>query len=108
MKLHSFLPRSLSRWFTTGRRESRELRTIRKETHDAKMLAARLLIQQNRQRGRLDRLADAEFKVFSQFGDDGIIQYLIQQVGAIPHTFVEFGVDNCHLNRRLIRMYKNQ
>ena len=37
-------------------------------------------------------LRDVEFRVFSQFGDDGIIQYLLQHVEA-PDTFIEFGVE---------------
>ena len=40
------------------------------------------------------RLRDAEFKVFSQFGEDGIIQHLIHRVGPLPETFVEFGVQD--------------
>ena len=59
---------------------------------DTQILAARALIQQIRAAGIVRRLADAEFKVFSQFGDDGIIQYLIHQL-APPTTFVEFGVE---------------
>ncbi len=38
-------------------------------------------------------LRDAEFKVYSQFGDDGIIQYLLSRLPANP-TFVEFGVED--------------
>jgi hypothetical protein len=41
-------------------------------------------------------LKDIEFKVFSQFGDDGIIQYLIEKID-IPNeykNFIEFGVEN--------------
>jgi hypothetical protein len=35
-----------------------------------------------------------EFQVFSQFGDDGIIQYLTGKLD-IPHkTFIEFGIEN--------------
>jgi hypothetical protein len=37
-------------------------------------------------------LRDAEFKVFSQWGEDGIIQYLIQRVPIEDDTFVELGV----------------
>ncbi len=37
------------------------------------------------------KLEDIEFKVFSQFGEDGILQYLIRSVGAHPDTFVEIG-----------------
>ena len=37
------------------------------------------------------KLEDVEFKVFSQFGEDGILQYLIRTIGAHPDTFVEIG-----------------
>lgn len=40
------------------------------------------------------RIADAELQVFSQWGEDGIIQYLIAEIGSLPPTFVEFGVEN--------------
>lgn len=38
-------------------------------------------------------LRESEFKVYSQFGDDGIIQYLISHIPAAP-CFVEFGVED--------------
>ncbi len=43
-----------------------------------------------------DSIQEAEFKVFSQFGDDGIIQYLITQTRIPPaqQKFIEFGVEN--------------
>ena len=37
-------------------------------------------------------IQDFEFKVFSQFGEDGIIQYLVNNVEIINKTFIEFGV----------------
>ncbi len=39
-------------------------------------------------------LFDAEFKVSSQFGEDGIIQYIINKVHIRNKIFVEFGVEN--------------
>jgi hypothetical protein len=36
----------------------------------------------------------AEFRVFSQWGEDGIIQYLVHQVPIERPVFVEFGVEN--------------
>ena len=36
-------------------------------------------------------IQDAEFKVFSQFGEDGIIQYLINNLSLKSKTFVEIG-----------------
>lgn len=43
---------------------------------------------------QLHSLADAEFRVFSQWGEDGIIDWLVRTV-PVPNTrFVEFGVEN--------------
>lgn len=39
-------------------------------------------------------LEDVEFCVFSQFGDDGIIQWLVRHVPIPNRTFIEFGVEN--------------
>ncbi|MES2847583.1 MAG: FkbM family methyltransferase, partial [Bacteroidota bacterium] len=39
-------------------------------------------------------LAEVEFQVFSQFGDDGIIQWLLQQLPIPNKTFIEFGVED--------------
>ena len=39
-------------------------------------------------------LREAEFRVFSQFGEDGIIQYLIQRVQIETEIFIEFGVED--------------
>ena len=35
-----------------------------------------------------------EFKVFSQFGEDGLIQYLIKNLDISNKRFIEFGVEN--------------
>jgi len=39
-------------------------------------------------------ISEYEFQVFSQFGDDGIIQYLINKIEIPNKTFIEFGVEN--------------
>lgn len=44
--------------------------------------------------GCYERLRDAEFRVYSQFGEDGIIQYLIGRVPIEHDVFVEFGVED--------------
>jgi hypothetical protein len=41
-----------------------------------------------------DRLEDVEFSIFSQFGEDGILQYLLRHVKVPETTFVEIGVGN--------------
>ncbi len=58
---------------------------------EARMLTARGLIAA----AAVDRpLSDAEFRVFSQWGEDGIIQYLLRRVKIADRSFVEFGVEN--------------
>jgi hypothetical protein len=53
-------------------------------------------------------LNDYEFKIFSQFGDDGIIQYLIKNVFIKNNTFIEFGVENyLESNTRFLLMNNN-
>lgn len=39
-------------------------------------------------------IQEAEFRVYSQFGEDGIIQYLLSRIGDVDPTFVEFGVED--------------
>ena len=41
-----------------------------------------------------NEFADIEFQVFSQWGEDGILQYLLRHVRVPKHIFVEFGVEN--------------
>lgn len=40
------------------------------------------------------KLADFEFKVYSQWGEDGVLQYLIDQIPNPIGKFVEFGVED--------------
>jgi hypothetical protein len=46
-----------------------------------------------------------EFKVFSQWGEDGILQFLTQSIPIRNRTFIEFGVEDFHeSNCRLLLM----
>lgn len=49
------------------------------------------LLNQNKE---IEKLEGAEFKVYSQWGDDGIIQYLINKIDIKNRKFIEFGVEN--------------
>lgn len=75
---------------------------------ELKLLTGRLLSNQVRATAKSFR--DAEFRVFSQFGDDGIIQYLIArlEIPAELSTFVEFGVqDYSESNTRFLLLNDN-
>lgn len=75
---------------------SRSVAQQRQQLDDLLILQGRSLALQIADRAPLARLQDAEFKVFSQFGEDGILQYLARETGLSrsEQTFVEFGVQN--------------
>jgi hypothetical protein len=55
-----------------------------------------------------DALRAAEFTVFSQFGEDGILQFLVQRVPIELEVFVEFGVEDYHeSNTRFLLVHDN-
>ena len=57
---------------------------------------------------RLAEFQSAEFRVFSQWGEDGLISWLIDCLPDIPNTFVEFGVENYReSNTRLLLHMRN-
>lgn len=57
---------------------------------------------------RLAEFQSAEFRVFSQWGEDGLISWLIDCLPDIPTTFVEFGVEDYReSNTRLLLHMRN-
>jgi len=57
---------------------------------------------------KVEHLEANEFRAFSQFGDDGIIQMLIAQCPEIPHSFIEFGVESYQeANTRFLLQHDN-
>ncbi len=69
-------------------------RTVEEKAYDLLLLQGRMASWQVRSRETVRSLHDIEFKVFSQFGEDGIIDWLIERAAIPPHLhiFVEFGV----------------
>nr|WHW29455.1 hypothetical protein [uncultured bacterium] len=49
-----------------------------------------------------------EFKVFSQWGEDGIIQYLVNNLAIKNRTFIEFGVEDFSESNCRFLMMKDQ
>jgi hypothetical protein len=55
-----------------------------------------------------DNLNDYEFRVFSQWGEDGIIQHLVRNIDVSKKVFVEFGVqDYREANTRFLLVNNN-
>jgi hypothetical protein len=67
-----------------------------RKTETQLLLIGKTLGQLNRQRipEILSNIKAAEFRVFSQGGDDGIIQFLVDYLDIPQRTFIEFGVEN--------------
>ena len=73
-----------------------------------KILLGKILAKQNNSLDKIVSLNEVEFKVFSQWGDDGIIQYLIDHIDISNKAFIEFGVETYHeSNTRFLLMNNN-
>ena len=70
------------------------LQETHKDNDTIKTLLAKILIENIKNKGIENNLAEVEFKVFSQSGEDGIIQYLINNIPIKNKIFIEFGVQN--------------
>ena len=62
----------------------------------------------NRQKTKINSLAEVEFRGFSQWGEDGILDWLVERLPGIPETFIEFGVEDYReSNTRLLLWLRN-
>jgi hypothetical protein len=75
------------------RRYSARMRSIEQRCNRMQEALGRI---ESRQLSNLkpDQIHAAEFTVFSQWGEDGILQHLLQHIPIRRKTFVEFGVEN--------------
>src|SRR3990172_1008296 len=86
----------------------RQVKSLDRDVEVLKLLMGKTLANQVKQHGIYDDIQDAEFSVFSQFGDDGIIQYLVHQIKPNNQTFIEFGTQNYReSNTRFLLMNNN-
>lgn len=102
-KLRSLLSRLRSALFVHQRVGEAEANILRETTLRLSAVERRLEFIQEAL-GRIEgrqlsgavggRLSDGEYRVFSQWGEDGIIQFLLRHVEVGRKVFVEFGADN--------------
>jgi|SRR3984893_5459663 len=73
-----------------------QLNSVSEQLAQLKILAAQPIVHEVRRQTQAVPLTKMEFKVFSQFGDDGIIQYVTNRLNltASEQRFVEFGVED--------------
>lgn len=68
---------------------------IERDVQDVKVLVGQMLLREKLKQLNGD-FNEYEIKIFSQYGEDGLIQYLLK-MARVPeecHTFVEIGVEN--------------
>jgi hypothetical protein len=94
MSLLQRIIRKLESYSGTGRAALNVERRLFEDRKSIKMNAGQLQAQFNNIRKDIKRLSELEFQVFSQFGDDGIIQWLVHHIPVPNKTFIEFGVEN--------------
>lgn len=78
------------------------------DTSEEVLLSLGKLLVNQQSNIKSDCLSDYEFKIFSQFGDDGIIQHLIKNIKIKNRIFIEFGVEDFQeSNTRFLLMNNN-
>jgi len=91
-------------------RASAKLQSLEKQIIAGNVLQANILHSQHKANHQqiIKNIQLAEFKVFSQWGDDGIIQFLIDYLDIDTKTFIEFGVeDYTEANTRFLLINNN-
>ena len=87
---------------------SNQIPRLLREVQTNNLLLGKVLANQVKALGPGRELREVEFRVFSQWGDDGIIQYLIHNVPIASDAFVEFGVeDYSEANTRFLLLNDN-
>jgi len=67
-----------------------------KGSNEVQKLALGKILSKKNKLKNIEKIEDIEFKIFSQFGDDGIIQFLVDklEIDYEYHNFIEFGVED--------------
>ena len=83
-------------------------RVFNEEIQKELIIKAKLLSLKNRYFKKIKDLSDVEFQVYSQWGEDGIIDWLINKFPEIPKSFLEIGTqDYRESNTRFLLINKN-
>lgn len=89
---------------------NQKIDSMKKENDSLKILQGQVLARMNKANTEqiIENIHLAEFKVFSQWGDDGIIQFLADYLDIEHKTFIEFGVESyIEANTRFLLLNNN-
>ena len=79
-----------------------------KKSDESQMFLLGQYILNTRDNNKISCLKDAEMGIFSQWGEDGIIQWIINKISICNQVFIEFGVENYkESNTRFLLMNNN-
>jgi hypothetical protein len=85
----------------------KKINQVQEQVQASLLLSADMRIDIQKNNPNL-RFSDSEFRVFSQWGEDGIIQYLIDRVPIENNSFIEFGVEDYReSNTRFLLIHDN-
>ena len=83
-------------------------RLFNEEIQKELILNAKVLSLKNKNLKKIKDLSEVEFQVYSQWGEDGIIDWLINKFPEIPKSFLEIGTqDYKESNTRFLLINKN-
>ena len=72
------------------------------------ILKGKLLSSKNKKIKKIKDLSDVEFRIFSQWGEDGIIDWIISQIPGISKNFLEIGTEDYQeSNTRFLLINRN-
>ena len=85
-----------------------QIKNLKSENEEIKIILGKLLSELNLKKTP-QKVNEIEFKIFSQFGDDGIIQFLINKIDFDEDRkfFVEFGVENYEESNTRFLLFNN-
>ncbi len=76
--------------------KTKNILNIGKGSNEIQKLALGKILSKRNKSKIIEKVEDIEFKIFSQFGDDGIIQFLVDklEIDFEYQNFIEFGVED--------------
>lgn len=85
------------------------MRFVRPELHNLKFMIGQAAVLSSRSNSQnFENLWDAEVKVFSQWGEDGILDFLCEKIGISKPNVIEIGAGNfMECNSRFIAEFRN-